>query len=204
MTTKVSLYCLLLIALTCVGCARGYTRLFQPVAPDQILVDNYRVYPRVTAFRNAPESTARLIGQDFWTSLRVYDTTIQAGDLSDSTYLLRRDSLALEFLKTALTRFVVDSLVLKFSPDSTRLPLAPDLTRFTPRDVNYFSYNFGKITIPLNISAIRAVFFYRLYTAEGEFVRGDTVAVPMVRIERNQMLVTDILEADSAVGFRGN
>jgi len=180
------------------------TRPAQIVAPTPQTVDTYRVYPRIVAFRNAPKSTMLAVGQSFWTSLKVYDTTIQPGDMSDSTYILQRDSLAQAFLDIALRRFVVDSLKLELNPGAVQITVVPDSAKHTPRDVNYFSYNFGQITIDRNFNALRAVFFYRLYDTGGAVVSADTVAFPLVRIERDQMLVSDMLEDDNGTGFRGN
>jgi hypothetical protein len=165
-------------------------------------VDNYCFYPRVVAFENQQAWSDILEEDGFWTSLKIYDTTITPpADITAPENRALREDLAQEYLADVLSTFRFDSVALigleretysdyrggsSVSSESDvdwRLVEVVDTSTYAPRDVNYISVNFGKLEIPREITELQGVFYYEELT--GNPGSSDSLVILLDRIEKH-------------------
>jgi hypothetical protein len=184
------------------GCAKYHTRLFQ--AHDlSTHIGPYRLVPRVVAYKNNLGADINVDSHEYWTSVKLYDTSIAQPDFGDPAFLAQRDSLAQNFLKRVFSRLSLDSVALMDSNDST-VRASPRLTsqtrtpRYQLRDLN-----FGQLSLPPAVSDAMLVIYYRERSEAGELSPPLEVRLPLYRVEAHRLTFQDLIDRDSG-GFRGN
>ncbi len=177
---------LILIAHVIAGCSQYHTRLFFLTDSDrQKCVQEFCVFPRIVVFKDVfgsyPEKD-----NGYWTSLKVYDVSAREYDVKPPAADPRaREEQGTEFLHRTLDRFYVDSVALNFLPMEERFVVPADSSKYTPRDIDFLSFNFGKVEIPRYVDSIQAVFYYHVRPLDQEQVRQDSLSFRLRKIERH-------------------
>jgi len=173
---------LLLIAVT--GCSTYHTRLFELPEKQQTCIDQYCFVPRIVAYEYAEDDSNWMNEHSFWISLRVQDKSIDVPrNPNTRDYSAKRDSLADTFKEKITTLFHIDSLVLHPLSSEEQIPALPDTTRLSPRGIDFVTYQFGRVTIPIETSRVKAVFHYSTHNPAGRTTEQDSVMFEMDRIE---------------------
>jgi hypothetical protein len=181
------LLCFVLLVLTLSGCSIYHTRLFDTGDQQEICVNQICFTPRVVAFDGVMDNAKWIDEHGFWISLRIQDKAVETPDNPlRKNYAATRDSLA-ELLKERITTiFHVDSLVIHPVSDGDPIIALPDTTRMEPRGIDFVTYQFGRVTIPLQVDRLKAVFHYSGHAAEESVVARDSVGFQMDRRELHQ------------------
>jgi hypothetical protein len=120
----------------------------------------------------------------YWISIKVYDTSVVAPeDIREEGQKEKRTNMAGLFKDHMLETMRFDSLIIRLTPQDTSISVSPDTSRYTPRDIDYLSYNFGKVIIPEETETLVAVFHYRVIDESTNLPSPDSVLFDMVRIE---------------------
>jgi len=178
----------LLIVVT--GCSTYHTRLFELPGKQRTCIDQYCFVPRIVAFEHAEEDSNWMNVHGFWISMRVQDKSIDVPNNPNTRdYSTIRDSLANIFKERITTLFHVDSLLLHLLSSGEQIPARPDTTRFSPRGIDFVTYQFGKVIIPIETSRVKAVFHYSTHDPSGRTTEQDSIVFKMDRIESHRKSV---------------
>jgi len=179
---------LLLAAIT--GCSTYHTRLFELPEKQQTCFDQYCFVPRITAYEYAEDESNWMNEHGFWISLRVQDKSIDVpGNPNRSDYSARRDSLADDFMEKITMLFHVDSLVLHPLSGGEQIAALPDTSRLSPRGIDFVTYQFGRVIIPIETSRVKAVFHYSTHEPAVRTTRQDSV---MFELDRKEVHRKDV------------
>ncbi len=172
------------LALFVTGCSTYHTRLFELPDKQQTCIDQYCLVPRIVAYEYAEDDSNWMDEHGFWISLRVQDKSIDVPrNPNRRDYFAKRDSLADAFKVRITTLFHVDSLVLHSLSDMVQIPALPDTTRLSPRGIDFVTYQFGRVMIPMETSRLKAVFHYSTHDPAERTTKQDSVMFEMDRIE---------------------
>jgi hypothetical protein len=173
---------LFLAAIT--GCSTYHTRLFELPEKQQTCIDQYCFVPRITAYEYAEDKSNWMNEHGFWISLRVQDKSIDVPrNPNRSNYSVKRDSLADIFKERITTLFHVDSLVLHPFSGGEQIGALPDTSKLFPRGIDFVTYQFGRVIIPIETSRVKAVFHYSTHELAGRTTWQDSVLFEMDRKE---------------------
>jgi len=178
---------LLLFAVTLTvlgGCSGWYSRYFELTEDSLHCNGDFCFYPRVVSYKDELGKPDTYGDHGYWISIKVYDTSIvQPKNIREEDQTENRLGLADIFKDRLISTIRFDSLVLRLVPQDTTIMVEPDTSRYTPRDIDYLSYNFGKVTIPQKTGSLSAVFHYRILDESTSLPSSDSVLFDLVRVE---------------------
>ena len=187
--TRTALVLILLGLLS--ACVGFHTRLFEQSANEITCKDDYCFVPRIVAYKDYfGDEPPGMYDNGFWASIKLYDMTINvtkylSSDSVGKVDIYERSRLSNGYKARVLNQIRMDSLVLIVEKLDHRIVAYPDTTLYEPRDVNYLSFSFGRVTIPLKIKNLEAVFHYTyandMKSLSG--VRQDSIVYDMDRVE---------------------
>ncbi len=178
---------ILIITASCVGV---FSRLFQTGTGDNQCVDQFCFQPRIVSYQDHLGKPENMGDNNFWISIKVRDTAvIQPDRIRDGKHVAERKEAGDRFKDRMLELFRFDSLVLRIGDEETSQLLLPDTSKYTPRDIDYLSYNFGQAIIPLDVYGLKAVFYYRYFGREDSSAGTDSVVYGMDRVESGVTLL---------------
>lgn len=197
---------LVVLAVGLSSCAQFHTRLFQQKSDQAHCFRQYCFYPRIVAYEDifGPEPEGKS-DNGFWTTIKVYDTTINAARYhhSDSVKNVdteRRRMLGDEFKTRMIETIRMDSLVLVLPDNDEKIIVYPDTSRYEPRDVNYISYFFGRVTIGPTVDQLDAVYYYSYLGGDDDnrSVESQSASFAMERIEESGLVggIEEVLYRD--------
>ncbi len=188
---------LIMVALTAAGCAQFHTRMFATASNSQdIYIDRYRVFPRLVVFKDVFGKKYDVYDHGYWASLKVYDTSVIVNAVPPAQADPElRSAEGDRFLQTTLSRLSVDSLLIYPYPTEEQFAVPIDTSRYTPRDVNYLSFNFGKVDIPIETYKLDGTFFYRITGFNGATEEAGTVTFTMTKVEEHVLPPVSALDA---------
>ena len=169
------------------ACTGFHTRLFEQSVEEITCKYDYCFVPRIVAYKDYFGDPPGMYDNGFWASIKLYDTTINVSKYlsSDSVRkvdLYERSRLSDEYKARTLEKVQMDSLVLLVVKDSLRIVAYPDTSLYEPRDVNYVSYSFGRVKIPLDVQLLEAVFHFSV-NQDVQMTLHDSVRYDMDRVE---------------------
>ncbi|MDH4157616.1 MAG: hypothetical protein OEW00_10120 [candidate division Zixibacteria bacterium] len=167
------------------ACIRQQVRQFQRTGAEDKCIDHYCFRLELTA----------PIGSGGWEESHSYHLAMTITDIdylqpnSDTVAQSRRlppgADADREVLRTILSTFRCDSLILVFEPSSTRLPVP--LSKFNPYSSAIFykvHYNFERPTIPGEIDHLIAEFYFSSMDEDGRRTGRGTIVFKMERFEQ--------------------
>ncbi|MBD3256977.1 hypothetical protein GF377_00995 [candidate division GN15 bacterium] len=192
---------ILLATLGVFGCATFHTRMFEDRSQTPKCVDEFCFAPRIVAFQDVfGEQPVGRESHGFWTTIKIYDTSIDASmylddDMASAIDLEERNRRSDAFKDRMLGLFRMDSLALVLGDDVERVVVLPDTSKYEPRDVNYISYFFGRVDIPPPVAELDAVFYYSRTDNSG--MSHDSLSYLMHRVEESAFAggVDDVIGA---------
>ncbi len=178
-------FLLFAIALTVLGgCSGWYSRYFKRTDDSLHCTGDFCFSPRVVSYRDVLGEPDTYGEHGYWISIKVYDTSIvQPKHIREEDQRANRLGLANAFKARLVGSIRFDSLTLRLTPQDTSIMVRPDTARYTPRDIDYISYNFGKVTIPAKTTNLSAVFHYRMLDRSVSQTSSDSVLFDLVRVE---------------------
>lgn len=184
MGRKLLWLCLLTAGITA-GCTPLSSKYFEASTAERICEGKYCFVPRIVAYMNIRGDATERANDNFWMSLKVYDTIPAPPDSSQllSNMDVRR-SVADEFRERVLSDIRMDSVVLRVVEGRSiwSVSVAADERKYEPRDVNYLSFNFGSLVVGDTVKVVDFVFHYQHLQPGGN--QPDSVVFPMERIVR--------------------
>ncbi|MCP4678672.1 MAG: hypothetical protein GY854_24810 [Deltaproteobacteria bacterium] len=180
-----TIFLLFAIALTVLGgCTGWYSRYFERTENSLQCTGEFCFHPRIVSYKDEFGEPDALNEHGFWISVKVYDTSIvQPKDIREGDQVANRRGLA-DIFKDRLVKLIrFDSLTLLLTPQDTTIMVRPDTSRYTPRDIDYLSYHFGKVTIPEATTGLSAAFHYRMLDDSPLHPSIDSVVFDLVRVE---------------------
>lgn len=171
------------------GCTGWYSRYFERTDNSLQCTGKYCFSPRVVSYKDEFGEPDTYGEHGYWISIKVYDTSVvQPKDIWKEDQKTVRTGLADVFQDRLVKLIRFDSLVLRLSPQNTTIAVKPDTARYTPRDIDYISYNFGKVIIPRETGGLMAVFHYQIIDESAALPSPDSVLFDMVRIEEREAI----------------
>lgn len=172
------------------GCVGFYTRLFRTGPDDRQGLEEFLFEPRMVSFLNHMGEPDNIDDYNFWVSIKVRDTSIvEPKDINDKNHIAEREAMADRFKERVLSLFRFDSLMIRIGKAGTNPMFLPDTSRYTPRGVNYLSFQFGEAIIPQETDSLRAVFYYEFLGRDGSPPRFDSLVYVMDRYERGESMM---------------
>ncbi len=180
-----TIFLLFAITLTVLGgCTGWYSRYFERTDDSLHCAGNFCFSPRVVSYKDEFGEPDSFGEHGYWISVKVYDTSIvQPKDIREGDQVANRRGLADVFKDRLLRLIRFDSLTLHLTPQDTTIMVRPDTSRYTPRDIDYLSYHFGKVTIPEETTGLLAAFHYQTLDESVSQTSSDYVLFDLVRVE---------------------
>jgi len=174
--------------------------MFMRIDSQEVCRGDFCFVPRVVAYRDVFGNQPVVQEHGYWTALRVvnYGIVNEREFSYDQEDQILRDSLAAGFLRRTLETLRADSVSLHLLPGREVVTASLDASKFSPRDIHFLTFNFGKLQIPPTTQSCKAVFHLTFMDPAGNSSRSDSVEFTMDRVERHHrsQLVTAGEEED--------